>query len=156
MSDYKDLIGPLDMRWLGAFYEASTWTPSFAGDSTAGTFTYTANRGGRYIRLGNLCWITGRVEISAIPTPPTGNILITGLPFVAKNVSFANGSVAFGDVSNFNYAANAISLQGLIQANEQFIRLLESFDNAGSSSTPAANFTNTACSLIFTATYEIG
>ena len=136
-------------------FSVGTWTPAFAGTSTVGTFTYTVNTGGRYIRLGPLCLAFGRIQISAITGAPTGNITITGLPFVASSTAFANGGTVWGDISNFNYAANAVELQGLIQGGEQFIRLIEAFDNANSVSTPAANFTNANCSLFLTAIYEV-
>lgn len=143
------------LRKVDAPGVSGTWTPSFEGTTGTGTFTYTANRGGRYFLTGSLCWLTARVEISAIVGAPTGAMTITGLPFAASSTAFANGSVAFGDVSNFNYAASAISLQGLILSGEAIIRLIESFDNLASASCPAANFTNAACGLIFTATYEV-
>jgi hypothetical protein len=137
------------------FYASGTWTPTFAGTGTAGTFTYTANRYGRYVRMGQVVTVFGRVIISAISVAPTGVMLISGLPFTPVNTSNQFGTACFGNISNFNYAAGALDLCGLIQPNEAFIRLIESFDNAASASTPAANFTNAACDLIFTASYLV-
>ena len=158
MPDMQQLVNDLEIPLSGLFpnykvaYESGAWTPAFAGTGTAGAFTYT-NTAGRYVRWMNIVHIWGRVAISAIGTPPTTLMVITGLPYAAANVANQFGGVFFTDISNFNYAAGAIDLQGLIQPNEQLIRLLESFDNAGSQSAPAANFTNANCSLIFAGMY---
>jgi hypothetical protein len=62
-------------------YETGTWTPVLEGTTVAGTHTY-ANQGGTYVRIGNLVWATGIVALSAFDPTTSGNMLITGLPFV--------------------------------------------------------------------------
>lgn len=142
------------LETLEAVGPITSWTPAFSGTGTSGVFTYSAQAGG-YVRIGPYIFFHGRVAISAIITPPTTLMVITGLPYAAAGVPNHFGAAFFGDISNFNYAAGAIDLQGLIQPNEQFIRLLESFDNIGSASTPAANFTNVNCSLVFSGFYRV-
>ncbi len=130
-----------------------SWTPGFAGTTTPGTFTYTVNRYGGYVYMAPVIHFWGRVAISAIPVAPTGLMIITGLPYAAGNVANQFGVSDFGSISNFNYAAGALDLTGLVQPTESFIRLIESFDNAVAASTPAGNFTNVACDLIFWGSY---
>lgn len=60
-----------------------TWTPAlkFGGNSVGMTYT---TQGGRYVRLGPLVWIEGRIILSAKGSS-TGNATIEGLPFTASN-----------------------------------------------------------------------
>ena len=138
-----------------AKYTEGTWSPSFAGSTTAGTYNYTASAQARYTRIGNLCFIQGRCAISAINIAPVGVMRITGLPFSAVNTTNLLGSIYFGDIYNFNYAAAAMQLQGYIIYNQSYIQLEESFDNAASADCPAANFTNGNCDLSFSGFYTI-
>lgn len=150
------VIDALKQRLLHGLLDIGTWTPAFGGTTTPGTFTYnTGLTAGQYVRIGPMVSIWGCVAITAIPTPPTGVMAIANLPFAAVNTANVYGGVYFTDISNFNYATSAIDLQGLILPGESFIRLLESFDNAASASTPAANFTNVNCSLVFAGSYRV-
>lgn len=149
-----------DMRRLEAvltknFYVESTWSPAFAGSTTAGTYNYTASAQAFYTRIGSLCYLQGRCAISAINTPPTGVMRITGLPFAAVNTTGLLGSIYFGDIYQFNYTAAAMQLQGYILPGQSYIQLEESFDNAASADVPAAGFTNAACDLSFAGIYMI-
>lgn len=134
--------------------EPAAWTPAWTGTGTAGVFTYT-NQFGRYTRIGNLAFIQARLTISAIPTPPVGNMTITGLPLTAVNVANVSGLIIFGFIHNFNYAAAAIELTGIVPLNSARIDLYESFDNIAAVQVPAANFTNVACDLIFGGVYQV-
>ena len=90
----NELLGPLDMRWLSTFYAEGAWTPALAGSGTAGTFTYSVQTGD-YVRLGNTCFVRGRVRITAITVAPTGNLQITGLPFTSEAIG-ASGNAGGG------------------------------------------------------------
>lgn len=63
-----------------------SWTPTIAGDSTAGSQTYTT-RVGRYTKVGTLVQASFFVVINAKDGATAGSIIITGLPFTSKNVS---------------------------------------------------------------------
>ncbi len=135
------------------------WTPAFTGTTIAGVFTYVAGSPpetyGTYTRLGNVAICQGGVQISAIGTPPTGNMTISGLPFAAASDMNQQGSVIFSMIDNFNYAAAAIELTGRVFAGQSIVILAESFDNAAAVSSPAANFTNVNCRIRFTVIYRI-
>lgn len=132
-------------------YVEGRWTPTFVGSSTAGVFTYSTQTG-RYTRIGNLCTIRATIAISAIGTPPVGNMQINGLPFVAAS---QDGGVAFGYIAQFNNAANAVMLTGLIINGNQHINLYECFDNAAAATVPGSNFTNAACELRLFGQYQV-
>lgn len=131
--------------------KTGTWTPTFVGSGTAGVYTY-VNQVGQYYLVGKLVFIIGRVTISAIGTPPAGNMTINGLPFTS---SARNGAITFGRISQFNYTAGALQLTGRIGVSGTTIALEESFDNVVTVAVPAANFTNTACDLIFNGFYDL-
>lgn len=135
--------GPLYLEGQGSTPE---WTPAFAGTGTAGTFTYSVQVG-YYTRIGRLVFIQFFVSISAIGTPPTTNMVITGLPITPSSATNSHHGVAFTTISNFNYTNTAFELTGRIPPSDPRIFLFESFDNAVTVNAPAANFTNAACDL---------
>lgn len=132
-------------------YTSGTWTGAYAGTTIAGTFTYSTNTG-KYIRMGGLCWVWNRITITAIGVAPTGNMRITGLPFTAATV---NDPLTLGLVNNFNYAAASMELTLQTVLSTTQIALHEPQDNAADVPTPAANFTNAACDLIFSGWYQL-
>lgn len=63
------------------FSQSGTWVPVVYGTTTAGTGTYTA-QSGYYNIIGEICFYTAYLSWSA--HTGSGNIRISGLPFVAK------------------------------------------------------------------------
>lgn len=96
--------------------EAGIWTPVLAG-----SVTY-ASRSGRYIKVGNLVWITCDIKLSSKGST-TSALTITGLPFQPT----ANTALA----QSFDYATK--TPQVAIAESTNFIRLTH--DNNGSWST---------------------
>ena len=130
-----------------------TWTPTFVGSTTAGVFTYTTQSGVYTRGPASLVYIAARIVISAIGTPPAGDMRIGGLPFTCEAGYYH--AVNFGFISNINYTAAALQLTGLVDVGNTYISLYESFDNSGALSYPAVNFTNVAADLIFSAVYRV-
>lgn len=131
-----------------------TFTPTFFGTGTAGTFTYAAGRrDGRYTLDGARLDFAIEIAISGITVAPTGDMRITDLPFAAAGNQ--DGSVAFGLIANVNLSVGALMLTGFIPSGGTYIDLREVFDNAGSTAYPAANFTNANAQLRLTGTYWI-
>jgi hypothetical protein len=131
---------------------SGTWTPAWTGNTGAGVFTYTAQTG-VYTRVGNLVYIAGHLQISAIGTPPTGAMTITGLPFTCEATYYH--PISLGFISNFNYPANAMQLSGAVAPSTASISLYQSFDNAGGALVQAADFTNNACDIYFNGVYRL-
>jgi hypothetical protein len=75
---------------------SSTFTPSIAGTTTAGTPTYTTQFG-RYHKVGKQVWITVNIR-ATMDALIDGDLVITGLPYTATS-----GQVALnvGYINNF-------------------------------------------------------
>jgi hypothetical protein len=157
--DYSDTARILAPA-LGSYFPSftvdniGTWTPNWAGSAVAGTYAYPTATG-VWSRLGNVVIIHGNLKISAIGVGPAGAMWIVGLPFVASNNVSILPAVSFAFISNINYTNTAYQLTGLVRANTANIELFESFDNAAGASYPAANFTNPAAEVIFSAAYQV-
>lgn len=73
---------------------SGTWTPVLYGDTTEGVVTY-LGRQGTYRKIGNVCFIAFRIDISGYTTLPAGKVRIKGIPYAANNNS---GAYNFGCV----------------------------------------------------------
>jgi hypothetical protein len=78
-------------------YEEGTWTPTVYGGTTAGTTTYTAQRG-FYTKIGRAVTITFDVGYSA--ATGTGVLYIGGSPFTSS--ALGNGAQYTGSVMTNN------------------------------------------------------
>lgn len=134
-------------------YTQGTWTPAWSGTSTNGAYTYSATTNGQYTRTGRKVDISGRIQITAIITPPTGNMQIRGLPSTLTSSGTLTGGIYAAYLSHFNYSATAKELTFLINTSTTFIDLYESFDAAVAIAVPAANFTDAACDIFFVGAY---
>jgi hypothetical protein len=95
-------------------YEYGTWTPSFEGDTTAGTYTYVEQQG-HYVRVGKQ--VTAWLNLTNITTGSTGSgrIAITGLPYAANWMSGFNGE-SVGVVGLHGFAGiNGLFIMPIIQ-----------------------------------------
>ena len=75
-------------------YEFGTFTPALAGDSSAGTYTYTSAIG-LYIRVGQMVHFQLDVRLSGISAAGSGNATITGLPFTSNAAYYSGGNIAY-------------------------------------------------------------
>ncbi len=69
---------------LGLPVESGTWTPTITSDLTGPTVTY-YYQFGRYLKIGNLVYVTGRCWFSITETG-TGNALIGSLPYPSSSI----------------------------------------------------------------------
>jgi len=88
-------------------YEEGTWTPTVAGGSTAGTYTY-STRAGSYIKIGRIVVASFTLTAITASSAGTGGLTITGFPFTAGGSS-SYGDRAFNVVSRMRFMANARS-----------------------------------------------
>lgn len=128
-----------------------TWTPIWSGSGTAGVFTY-VTQDGVYTLVGKLCYISARLSISAIGTPPVGNMRIAGLPFTCE--ATYNHAISFGFISNRDNIVNTIQMTGLVGASSALITLWESIDNAAIQQVTATTFGNPNIDLILSGCYR--
>jgi hypothetical protein len=125
-------------------YEEGVFTPTLAGSTGAGSFTY-SNQAGYYVKVGNKVTITFSVTLSAIGTAGTGFLRILGSPWTTSGSAaavYARGSVTTGNV-NFDGAANSLVLLPRSSSSVEFV-IDEVFDGAASTSVSAADLTATS------------
>jgi hypothetical protein len=65
-------------------YEEGSWTPAFGSDGTAPTMTYGSNSG-QYVKIGRFVLVQWQVYVSTYNGNGSGNLTLTGLPFVPNN-----------------------------------------------------------------------
>ncbi|AIB11784.1 hypothetical protein ABAZ39_07180 [Azospirillum argentinense] len=70
-------------------YDVGSWTPTLTASTTSGTHTYSV-QAGEYVRIGNLVFVSGRLEVTAKDAALNGNARISGLPFVSSNAMVSN------------------------------------------------------------------
>ena len=126
-------------------YEEGTWVPSLA--ATGGVPTYTT-RGGTYVKVGKNVTVHGLVRISSLNTLDTGNLSITGLPFVADDFA----SMSFGYVTGMNSVAGS-SLTGYVNDGSSTI-LLRIWNSADGTVSPSKANIDGNFYAIFTASYR--
>lgn len=130
-------------------YETGVFTASLIAG--AGSFTLNAaNQTCRYVKIGRVVHVMGYLLIdsaSAVP-PPSGSLLISGLPF---NIS--NGNQYFPSCSVFINLSAAITgtLVGLGYANSNQISLRRM--SGGSAIDDLAGFVGATTQIIFQITY---
>lgn len=95
---------------------SGTWTPTLSGSTTAGSNTYSVKKG-IYYKVGKLVKLTFLITLSAKDAAMAGNVIITGLPFDAKN-SDERAGVSFSYISNVTLSANHTFLTANISSNK--------------------------------------
>lgn len=90
-------------------YEEGTWTPTFGGSGGQSGQVYSIQEG-RYIKVGRLVHIYGRLILSTLGTLTSG-VEIKGLPFTAHNASYESCQISFWNTmtATFCYISGVIA-----------------------------------------------
>jgi hypothetical protein len=95
-------------------YEEGTWTPIYTTSVTDFTSVTYAFQIGRYTKIGDICYVEGRLRTDAITKgSASGNVLIGGLPFncegseSAFNLNYANDFLGDNPISGLSRASNS-------------------------------------------------
>ena len=80
----------------------STWTPTIAGKTTAGTPVY-SSRGGRVVRRGSIVHVSGWLALSS-KGGMSGQLQIGGLPYTIADLNADRASMYFGFWTGVNMA----------------------------------------------------
>lgn len=96
--------------------EIGVWTPTLAGQTSAGVGTYTLQKG-RYYKNGRLVLVTFRVTTTA--HTGTGQAKVNNLPYVVSAGDGSGNDGYFGAVVTFNAAI----ISGLTVAGSPDIRM---------------------------------
>ena len=132
-------------------YEEGTFTPGYAGATTAGTYTF-ATRTGHYTKVGDMVNATIKLTNITDTTEGSGEINITGLPFTSENDgSFVCGSVV---LDNFNAASGTVSLAVRLEANSTAMDIRETRDSDTDAIMTVGDRTSDAADIFCTITYR--
>jgi hypothetical protein len=125
-------------------YEEGTWTPVVIGTTSSGTGTYSVQTGS-YTKVGRLVTVVCGLAWSA--HTGTGNIQITGLPFVNS------GDISVGAVfaSNMNFGTLATQLTAYVVGSDNNISFRGMINNASRADT---TLDSSVDSLYITLSYE--
>ena len=78
-------------------YEEGTWTPTFYGGTTAGSYTLTVTAA-QYVKIGRCVTVTAEIDDITTVSAGTGSVRIGGLPFASNGAKTVGGVF----VTNFN------------------------------------------------------
>jgi len=129
-------------------YEDGSWTPAITDNSgRAGTQSIQV---GRYIRVGRLVHVQGRVSISNLASMG-GNIILIGLPFTSLNLSNCFSSLNIGQGANLNITAG-FSVCGNFSTNSTAMEIQLYDSTAGSTAMTTGEFSADG-DIIFSGSY---
>jgi hypothetical protein len=123
-------------------YEEGTWTPTLSGTSGGPSGVNFDFRLGWYTKIGRqvtAAWILG---MSSWSSGPSGNALVSGLPFNAMTGSNFNMSPVIGYSSRFN--TDNAPRGGFLESGASVVRLLRSNDTSSRNNVN----TNVSCSSL--------
>lgn len=129
-------------------YEEGTWTPTFSGQTTAGSYTFTTFA--TYTKVGNLVTVSASLTDITTVSAGTGDIFIGGLPFAASN-SRCVGSIV---MSEFNVLNTTVSLSVKTTASTN-LKVEETPDGAATSQVSVANKQTNSSFIYLTITYQV-
>jgi hypothetical protein len=128
---------------LLADYEEGSWTPRISGTS-GGNYTPGADNVGRYTKIGRIVTASATIHWTAAPTPYSGIVTITGLPYSSLNVSsYRAAGIIPGQATGIYSDATYPVLAAAMDANQSLVYVIKKSDLITSgtnySHTPAVN-----------------
>ena len=130
-------------------YEEGTWTPTFIGATTAGSYTFTSNAW--YTKIGDT--VTAYAELINITDSSlgSGQLNVGGLPFT-NGAKSALGSVLF---SSFNVNDSTVNITAFISAGQSVIKFFETLDNTSLSGVNVTDRVDDTADLYLQVTYKV-
>jgi len=127
-------------------YEEGTFTPTYVGESSTGTTTYTSQYG-KYTKIGNV--ITLWVDITFTAATGTGSVLLGGLPFA---VSVNPKSVGACATNNINWSGGTSIAVFSGDSGTTTLKLYGSTDDAAWTE---SQISNESGRIVYTITYYV-
>ena len=130
-------------------YAEGTWSPVFAGDSTAGTYTHSTTA--TYTRIGNqvtvYCSLVNITETSA----GSGSIKISGLPFAS-----ASGGQGYTSASRVRQYSSAVGpFYALVSPTASYVNLMYYVNGSTDAPAPISGLSSGNTDITFTLTYFV-
>lgn len=132
---------------------AGPWTPALDFSTTPGTTTQAVV--GTYVKVGTMVTANFSITFSDTGTLGTGNITLTGLPFLSQTTALgAAGTVVIPFFANVKSAADRIiGLNGIVQSNSTAATLYHFALQTSDAVILTANHFTTSTQLIGQVTY---
>lgn len=131
---------------------SGTWTPVLAGQTTAGTQTYT-DQHGIYMKIGKIVYVSCSISLSAFDPTTAGNVNVTGLPFT----SVSSGPLQFianAYFTNVTLSAGYSQFVGTVGLAKSQFSLVEIGSGVAQHRLQPSQFSNTS-SVLLTGMYQI-
>jgi hypothetical protein len=130
-------------------YEEGTWTPTYIGATTAGSYTFTSDTW--YTKVGNKVTAYAKLQNITDVSLGSGTLNIGGLPY-ANGSSNALGSVL---LNNFNVDDSTVNLTAFISDGDSVVKFFETRDNAGTSGVSVTDRTLDSSDMYLQITYKV-
>ena len=130
-------------------YEEGTWIPTFAGNTTSGTYT-TSSVTATYTRIGNLCTVQCDTSFSAASGGTGTYIIMGGFPYSYNGIAGFTNNVSS---QNLTYSGELIILPTGGGPGSTFL-LAENKSGLGYSFIPPTSLT-TSVNIRYTYTYKV-
>lgn len=134
------------------FYSTGSWTPVIAGDSVAGTNTYSVQTGS-YVRIGKLVFVKAYVTLATKDAAMAGNIRVTGLPFTSASGVNTNSALPINDFY-LDLGGGYTNLSANISPSTNYAVLVQAGDNVALANIAASNILGTS-RIAFTGCYQV-
>lgn len=131
-------------------YEEGAWTPVLSGTTGAGTISYNSQIG-RYTKVGDMVNVAMRMHINTVSVSPTGNSMITGLPFTSSATYYHYGSLSMRGIT---VISNTVQVQASLSIGKTEVYLRQVVDGNNQVDILAAAV-GTNDIIEFTLTYSI-
>jgi hypothetical protein len=129
-------------------YEEGDWTPTYAGSTTTGSYTYTDTIG-RYTKIGNLVHISIRVTNITEQSAANGNMQIRGLPF-ASALGMTGGNMR---TDYINLASGTMNLAFSIALDGTSLSIYQSKDSDNDAAIDEASRLSSGSDIVGSFTY---
>ena len=130
-------------------YEEGTWTPTYAGATTAGSFTYGDNIG-VYTKIGRSVFVTLRLVNITEVSAANGSVVIAGLPF-ASDASMTGGNMR---LDQFNLSSDVYQVAFIVSSSASNLNIYQSKDNSGDTALGVDARTGDGADIIGSFTYN--
>jgi hypothetical protein len=124
------------------------WTPVLFGNTTAGTNTYSVQKGS-YFRIGNLVTVSGEITVSAKDAAMAGNLFISGLPYFPITANSYTYAIAF---TGFTLSTGLTNIVASTNGTKS-LQLLAFGSGAVANLIPATSIASTTCAISFSGQY---
>ena len=137
-------------------YEVGTFTPTLATTGTDFSSIGYATQTGEYVKVGDLVIAHARVTLNSFTAgSPSGNAVISGLPFTSKDTTDMASSIGF--VSNINFDISSfgtIDVGATTSANNTRLNLTRTRNNGVADGVPHQAVTSSSTSINAVAIYK--